>query len=328
VVTSGDDRLIKIWSLDKDGIFNFVRTLTGHTDWVYQTIELKGVSDRLASISKDQTLRVWQISTGKLVSNFTLGVEGRALENYPDDNFNVISGDVSGRVLLWNLTDGTYTVLASLSAKVNDIWLLNNQTQLSVGTSNNCGGNCGAETYYDPGSAWVFNVVAISTSAFNYTDRSTDSKIHHVFGGTFLDDSLDLGDSTSGDIHTDSVKAIDDLTEFFDLFSTGSDDTTAKLWNLTSKSLVATYGSHTNQIKYALDHYQLSNSTDLILVNGALDGLVNSYLIPTSNQLIGAYQVGNNWKVTSLRVINGSGVLRHTFAWLMCLTMWDITRLF
>ena len=50
VVTSGNDGLIKIWSLDKDGALSLVRTLTGHTGWVFQTIELTGVSDRLASI--------------------------------------------------------------------------------------------------------------------------------------------------------------------------------------------------------------------------------------------------------------------------------------
>ncbi len=254
--------------------------------------------------------------------------EGRALENYPDDNFNVISGDVNNRVLLWNLTDGTFTLLASLSAKVNDIWLLSNSTRLSVATSNNCEDDCSIVEFYDPGSAWVFNLADLTSSAYNHTDNTTYSKIYHVFGGTFLADTLDLGDSTSVGIHTDSVRVIDDLSDNLYLFATGSDDNTAKVWNLTSKSLVATYGCHTNQIKSALDHYQFSNLTDLILVNGALDGLVNSYLIPTSNQLIGAYLVGNNWKVTSLRVINGSGVLRHTFAWLMCLAMWSVARLF
>jgi len=329
VVTSGDDGLIKIWSLDKDGKLSFVRTLTGHTDWVYQTIELKGAADRLASISKDGTLRVWQISTGKQVRSITLGVEGRALANYPDDNFNVISGDVSGRVLLWNLTDGTTTVLALLSSKVNDMWLLNNDTQLGVATSNNCGTNCGTVTHYDQGSTWILNVADISTSRFQYNDPTTYSKLYFVFGATFLANTLDLGDYGVVGVHNDSVRSLGVLSQFTDLLVSGSDDSTVKLWKLSTKSLVYTYTCHTNGIKYGLDHYTIANSNESILFTGALDGLVNAYQMPTSNKLLAAYQIGNNWNVTTLLLINKSNVMKHhAFIWLACLILTDLVSLF
>jgi WD40 repeat protein len=329
VVTSGDDSLIKIWSLDKDGILSFVRTLTGHTDWVYQTIELKDASDRLASISKDGTLRVWVISTGRLVRSITLGFEGRALANYPDDNFNVISGDVDGRVLLWNLNDGTNTVLALLRSKINDIWLLNNNTQLGIATSNNCGTNCGTVPYYDQGSTWILNVADITSSRFQYNEPTTYTKLYFVFGATFLANTLDLGNYGAVGVHTNSVKRLDVLSQYPDLFVSGSDDSTVRLWKLSTKSLVYTYTCHTNGIKYALDNYKIANSNESILFTGALDGLVNAYQIPTSNKLLAAYQIGNNWNVTSLLLINKSNLMKHhAFIWLTCLVLTDLVSLF
>ncbi len=91
IVTSGDDNLIKYWRLNKLGQMSLARTLSGHNDWVLQTIEINySETNRMASASRDGTTRVWEISTGSLLKELIVGVEETCLENYSDKRFVVI----------------------------------------------------------------------------------------------------------------------------------------------------------------------------------------------------------------------------------------------
>ncbi|OQW92104.1 MAG: hypothetical protein BWK78_02705, partial [Thiotrichaceae bacterium IS1] len=74
VATAGDDRIIKIWHLlsESDPI-----ELKGHTDGVVGLAFNPNTSDgwvEIASISKDRTLRIWNVSSGKSIGEpFSLG---------------------------------------------------------------------------------------------------------------------------------------------------------------------------------------------------------------------------------------------------------------
>ncbi len=142
-----------------------------------------------------------------------------------------------------------------------------------------------------------------------------------------MPDSYDLGGIGAANAHVDSVKAFDAFYLKYataNLFVSGSDDHTVKLWNLLSKSLVTTYRNHVGPIRYALSHMVVnfdSITYDTFLFTGALDGVVNSFAISTSNNLLGSYRVKNDWAVTSLRVVvSESTSLHHALTWLVCLT--------
>ena len=323
VVTSGDDGLIKIWQVrvENSGVNLIPKcTLSGHTDWVYQTLEVLSVSDMLASASKDGTVRLWTISDCSFIKTIQIGAEVRGLENYPGDNY-IISGDVSNRIYKLNLVTGDKSLLATLPSKINDLWQMGSTNQyLGVATSNNCNGNCTAQAFYDKGSLWLLNLPLAST--LNYSDPSTyTGNVYFVYGDTAIASSSNLDlPSGSTDAHSDAVRVIDPLQELSDQFATASSDFTTRVWSISNKNLVNKFTYHTDEIRYSLDHVKnpiLTNS--IILIDGSQDTNVNFYLIPNEigNRLRGAYSTGQ--PVSSLRIVNESNVRAHAFVSLICL---------
>jgi len=313
IVTAGDDHAIKLWSINPSNLkVKLLCTLLGHTDWVYETLEITSIPDRLASASKDGTVRIWSPSKCKLLQNITIGVPVLSLENLPTGT-KIVTGDNSGHIISWDLTSGTNTTFATLPYKVNDLWVLGDSNQyLGATTSNNCNGNCAKVTNYDAGSMWLLN---LAKPGFNYKDSTTytSNYIHFVYGDTFLADSLKL-DLPAGSMsaHSDSVRIIEPLSGDnnvypikTDLLATGSSDGTTRLWSIANKTLVEEYECHEDKIYWAISHTAQSSMANASywLYSGSLDTNVNTYSVPNmmGNPLKGAYTTGQN--VSTVRVV-------------------------
>ena len=316
VVTNGADHLIKLWQLNvadsDDGNYLIPQcTLSGHTDAVTQTLEITSVSDRLASASKDGTVRIWSISKCKQVgSTITVGSAVNALENYPIGGTTIVSGDDEGRILIWDVTSGTQSTFATLASSVNDLWLLGATNQyLGAATGNNCNPTCtlANNDLYDQGSLWLFNVASPGFDA--HTALTASQKfLYFVYGDTFLADALSL-DLTTGSTsaHTNSVNVIDSIQEISDQFATASSDGHTKVWSITNKNLAETSGCHTGAIYSSLDHVANPNIVNQYwLIDGSQDTNVNTYVIPSGggNPLVGVYRTGQ--VITSLKIVNES----------------------
>ena len=321
VVTSGDDNLVKYWDVDPvNSDLKLNLSLSGHTDWVYKTIQLLEsgrVTNRIASASKDGTIRIWSIigKGKKFIYAIKVGVPVHALENYPGSAKDLFaSGDSLGRILLWsydtvNGGSATNVIYAQLPSAVNDLRRMAFENQyLGAATSNNCMGPCSTMkvgNFSDQGSLWIFNY---SQKGFYYTNSTTFSLkyLYFVYGDTSLPDSLKLDlPSGSPDAHTNSVNVIEQIQEISGMVATASSDGNSKVWY--NKNFFQSYGCHTDGIYSALGHVAQSSMgiKSTWLIDGSQDTNVNTYLIKVktmANPLKGVSSTGQ--KISALRIIN------------------------
>ena len=60
-VSASSDKTLKVWEVESG---RELRTLEGHTDWVYG-VALSGDGRRAVSASWDKTLKVWEVESGR-----------------------------------------------------------------------------------------------------------------------------------------------------------------------------------------------------------------------------------------------------------------------
>ena len=95
VVSAGGDRTVRIWDLTQQRVANVLR---GHRGPV-EAIALAEESMTLASVSADQTMRVWDVATGRCLRTFEFDeVDAGDLDFDPEDPRVAVSAD--GRRLL------------------------------------------------------------------------------------------------------------------------------------------------------------------------------------------------------------------------------------
>ncbi|RNA20442.1 serine threonine kinase [Brachionus plicatilis] len=75
------------------------KKLVGHSNWVYQIIELP--NGNLVSCSPDKTVKVWNISNGAVIKSITHETYVRSIAFLP--NGNLVSGLSDGKINIWNL---------------------------------------------------------------------------------------------------------------------------------------------------------------------------------------------------------------------------------
>ncbi len=76
------DDAVELWDLATGQL---KRTLTGHTDWIYWSVDLLN-SQILVSGSYDQTIKLWNWSTGECLS--TIQTPGSKIQSLAVINFD------------------------------------------------------------------------------------------------------------------------------------------------------------------------------------------------------------------------------------------------
>lgn len=85
--------------------FELERTLKGHTKWV-TAVSLSADGEHLVSGSWDQSLKLWDVSTGQMISTFAsrgVGIQAAALSH---DGKLIAAEDASNNIKIWNATTG------------------------------------------------------------------------------------------------------------------------------------------------------------------------------------------------------------------------------
>jgi WD40 repeat protein len=70
------DYTVKLWNITNERL---IKTLTGHTHYIYWSIDFFSNSQTLVSGSFDQTIKLWNYKTGECLITFETGLQIRTL---------------------------------------------------------------------------------------------------------------------------------------------------------------------------------------------------------------------------------------------------------
>lgn len=96
--SSSGDKTIKICNIK--GLV--IKTLHGHTDWVWKVIKLD--NSIIATSSEDQTIKIWDYTTGEPIQNFAINEPIISLA-YKSETKQLIGGSLSGIIYIRNLNE-------------------------------------------------------------------------------------------------------------------------------------------------------------------------------------------------------------------------------
>src|SRR5262245_52595541 len=109
LLSGGDDKKLRLWNVEKDKL---ERTLDGHTAAISSVAFAKdGKTAFSATYSMtgdtDNTIRVWDVPSGKELAKLDVGGESRQLTTaaFSSDGRRALTGHESGEVSLWDLAD-------------------------------------------------------------------------------------------------------------------------------------------------------------------------------------------------------------------------------
>ena len=186
---------------------------------------------------------------------------------YSSDSNLIASGDISGRLIIWNVSTGHPLLLEGHKKKVLDL-AFNKSGEYLVSISKDkylkvwrvATGEI-IESYYEADG--VSNLSLVDGSAFYSTNRKA-LKVLHIYSGQ-------VSDITKTNTSISSLKASDNAQ----LLAFGSFDGSLNLFNLRSKRLQTLYG-HKGSVK-SIDF----SDDGLFAVTGASDNSINLWSIQT-----------------------------------------------
>ncbi|MTJ48565.1 WD40 repeat domain-containing serine/threonine-protein kinase [Dolichospermum sp. UHCC 0259] len=112
------DRTVRVWKLE-DGNFHLLTTLFGHT-WAVLTVAFSPTHPHLlATGSGDNTIKLWDISTGELISTLSGHSWSVVTVAFSADGETLISGSWDKTVKIWQIS--TKSEIASLVGHVDSV---------------------------------------------------------------------------------------------------------------------------------------------------------------------------------------------------------------
>jgi WD40 repeat protein len=212
----------------------FTGTLTGHTDWVL-SVAFSPDGRLLASGSFDDTIKLWEVASGRLVRTLTGHTDWVRSVAFSPDGRLLASGSDDETIKLWEVASGSLVRSLGHTAPV-----------LSVAFSPD--GRLLASGSYKEIKLWdvaTGSLVRTLTGHTNWVLSVAFSPDGRLLASGSADKTIKLWEVASGSLvrtltgHTDWVRSVA-FSPDGRLLASGSADKTIKLWEVASGSLVRT----------------------------------------------------------------------------------------
>ncbi|KAJ5768198.1 U3 snoRNP protein [Penicillium manginii] len=116
MASGSDDTTIRIWD-PVDG--KCLRVLEGH-GYAVNSVAFSPFSDKVASVSNDETVKIWDVKTGNCLQTLQLSCEGYSVAF--SSNATYLASAMKSSIMVWSLTNDTYTFLRSLEGHNGPIY--------------------------------------------------------------------------------------------------------------------------------------------------------------------------------------------------------------
>jgi WD40 repeat protein len=93
---------VKLWDVNTG---NCIKTLTGHTNWVW-SVAFSPDGKTLVSSSYDRTVRLWDVTTGRCIRTLTGHTREIYSVSFSRDGQTVASGCADETARLWDVNTG------------------------------------------------------------------------------------------------------------------------------------------------------------------------------------------------------------------------------
>jgi WD40 repeat protein/DNA-binding SARP family transcriptional activator len=315
-------------------------TLLGHTASV-QRIVFSPDGTRLATISQDTTVRLWDAATGHLESTLTVNVSaGTDVAFSPDGTRLVTAGQDGsvGTVKVWDVASGQQLLTLGDGSTTSTSSLIARVTFSPDGKRLATAGSDGVTTLWD---------AATGRAMITITQRMADGETPKMSSGVaFSPDGLRLATASKYSVlpdfagtgkvwdvatgrelltltgHTSGINAITYSPDGTRLATAGN-DATARLWDAASGQLLHTFIGHTAEVvdivfspdgsrlaTASLDRtakvWDVATGRELMTLSGHTSGVTSVAFSPTDGGLSGGRPTGGRPSDRRLRLATAS----------------------
>jgi WD40 repeat protein/tRNA A-37 threonylcarbamoyl transferase component Bud32 len=221
-----------------------LHTLVGHSSWV-TGLATSLIAPIVASSSLDDTIKVWNLKTGEMLSTLTGHTKAvNAIAISPDGKL-LVSGSDDYTLKFWDLHSGTaIRTLTGHSRDVNTVAITPDGKMLASGGEDRTirlwQMSNGTPLKTLVGVAGMIKAIAISPDGKLLASGGLDNKVKLW--------SLQTGDRlNTWQGHFNSVNAIA-IAADNQILATGSKDKTVKIWNIRTGELIRTLSAHSRDV--------------------------------------------------------------------------------
>jgi WD40 repeat protein len=253
-----------------------LRTSQGHTDWVRSVI-FNPDGKTLASGGDDQTVRLWEVSSGKLLTILQGHIGIIYSVAFSPDGKMLASGGDDQTVRLWEVSSGKLlTILQVHTGTVYSVAFSPDGKTLASG------GDDQTIRLWEVSSGKLFTSLRGHISIVRSVAFSPDGK---MLASGNADQTIRLWEVSSGKLlitlqgHTSIVRSV---AFNFDgkMLASGSDDQTIRLWEVNSGRCLTTSQGHTSTVKAVA-----FSSDGKMLASGNADQMVRLWEVSSGKLL-------------------------------------------
>ncbi|QIR36511.1 ribosome assembly protein 4 [Tolypothrix sp. PCC 7910] len=238
-----------------------INTFEGHSSAVY-SVAFSRDGQRLASSSDDNTIKIWDIATGKAIATLTGHSSSVRSVAFSPDGQKLASGSLDKTITIWDIATGkAIATLTGHSSSVISVAFSPDGQKLASGSFDN------TIKIWDIATGKAIATLTGHSSSVRSVAFSPDGQ--KLASGSF-DNTIKIWDIATGKAiatltgHSSSVRSVAFSPDGQKLAS-GSFDNTIKIWDIATGKAIATLTGHSSSVRsvaFSPDGQKLASGSD------------------------------------------------------------------